>query len=102
MVRAIVWTRLAEIAFKETLQYFNERNKSNHYSIKLAKAIKSELQLLSTHPNLGLATSAIGVRYLISGNYKIFYRVTASQIIILMVWDGRMDSSKINIEKWLN
>jgi len=100
MVRTIVWTGLAEIAFKETLQYFNDRNKSNHYSIKLSKAIKSELQLLSNHPNLGLSTSIKNVRYLISGNYKIFYEIKATQIVVLMVWDARMDSSKINIQKW--
>lgn len=57
MVRTIVWSRLAELTFKEILQYFNGRNKSNDYSIKLTKAIKSELQLLSDHPHLGLATS---------------------------------------------
>jgi len=99
VVRTIVWSRLAELAFKETLQYFNERNKSNDYSIKLAHAIKSELQLLINHPNLGLASSVKNVRYLISGNYKIFYEIKETQIVILMVWDSRMDSSKINIEK---
>lgn len=101
MVRTIVWSRLAEMAFKETLQYFNERNKSNLYSIKLAKAIKGELQLLIDHPKLGLSTSVKNVRYLIYGNYKIFYEAKKSQIVILMVWDSRMDPSKINIKKWL-
>jgi len=101
VVRTIVWSRLAELAFKETLQYFNERNKSNDYSLKLAKAIKSELQLLSDHPNLGLATSVKNVRYLISSNYKIFYQIKEAQIVILMVWDGRMNPNKINIQKWL-
>jgi len=101
VVRTIVWTRLAEIAFKEILQYFNDRNKSNHYSIKLSKAIKSELHLLPQHPNLGLSTSVDNVRYLISGNYKIFYEIKETQIVVLMVWDSRMNPSKINIEKWM-
>ena len=68
------------------------------YPAKLYKSFNRELELLHTHPDLGIKTEIDNVRGLIVGNYIIFYEYTADKIIVHTLWDSRQNPEKLNIK----
>jgi len=53
VTRRIVWTTQAKIQLKAIFEYFNFRNKSKLYSLKLNTLIQTELKTLLPQPNIG-------------------------------------------------
>lgn len=94
--RKIVWSESAEIQFDRILNYYKERNGNSKYSIYLAKRIRKLISLLKKNPNLGKLTSVESKRIIIYGHFEIFYKLTESHIVILLVWDTRRDPDKLN------
>ncbi len=92
--RRIVWTATAKLQLKAIFEYFNFRNKSKSYSLKLNALIQTELKIVLQQPNIGKKTDSINVRGLLIENYYIFYETTETHIIILSVWDTRQDPKK--------
>lgn len=63
---------------------------------RIAKRVLQSCQRLKAHPQLGpelagkLRTKA-DLRYLVSGNYLVFYRVETEYVSVLRILDGRTD-----------
>jgi plasmid stabilization system protein ParE len=95
VARRIVWTSPAKIQLKSIFEYFNFRNKSKSYSLKLNILIQTELKTLLQQPNIGKKTDSINVRGLLVENYYIFYEINETHIIILSVWDTRQDPKRL-------
>lgn len=93
--RRIVWTSSAKLQLKDILEYFNFRNKSKIYSLKLYKLIQTELKILPQQPTIGKKTDSINVRGLLIENYYVFYEVNKTHIIILSVWDTRQNPKRL-------
>jgi plasmid stabilization system protein ParE len=93
--RRIVWTASAKLQLKAIFEYFNFRNKSKLYSLKLNTLIQSELKILLQQPNIGKKTNSINVRGLLIENYYIFNELNETHIIILSVWDTRQDPKRL-------
>lgn len=93
--RIIVWSENAKFELKEIFEYFNFRNKSKIYSLKLNKKIQSELKLLIQNPEIGKKTDAINVRGILIENYFIFYQINEIHLVILSVWDTRQNSENL-------
>ena len=91
MVRRIIWTQQAVSVFNQILEFYYLRNGSKTYSFNLNREIQESIALLKRHPFIGRKTDKENVRILIKANYKIFYRVSKTEIIILMVWDTHQD-----------
>lgn len=91
VARRIVWSSSAKLQLKAIFEYFNFRNKSKSYSIKLNTLIQTELKTLLQQPNIGKKTDSINVRGLLIENYYVFYEINETHIIILSVWDTRQD-----------
>jgi addiction module RelE/StbE family toxin len=89
--RRIVWTTPAKLQLKAIFEYFNFRNKSKLYSLKLNRLIQTELKILLQQPTIGKKTDSINVRGLLIENYYIFYQINETHIIILSVWDTRQN-----------
>jgi toxin YoeB len=53
VARRIVWTSSAKLQLKALFEYFNFRNKSKSYSLKLNTLIQTELKILLQQPNIG-------------------------------------------------
>jgi hypothetical protein len=53
VARRIVWTSSAKLQLKAIFEYFNFRNKSKLYSLKLNTQIQTELKILLLQPNIG-------------------------------------------------
>lgn len=72
-IKKVVWT---EIAFKQrntVFKYWNERNKSINYSIKLNTKIKEQTSLLKNFPEIGVVTDFPQTRVIYLGYYSILY-----------------------------
>lgn len=93
--RKIVWTSTAKNQLIDILEYFNFRNKSSLYSLKLNKKVQLELNILILQPHVGKKTDAINVRGLYIENYIAFYEINEHHITILSFWDTRQNPSKL-------
>lgn len=93
--RRIVWTSTAQLQLKVIFEYFNFRNKSKLYSLKLNTLIQNELQILLQQPTIGKKTNLINVRGLLVENYYIFYEINETHIIILSIWDTRQNPKRL-------
>ncbi|WP_108116833.1 type II toxin-antitoxin system RelE/ParE family toxin [Kordia periserrulae] len=98
----IIWTDFAIKNLKDIFDYY-----SNKVSKKIALKIRSQIlnstyQLLNNPESGQLESNLVKLkqnhRYLVSGNYKIIYRVSHNQIIINDVFDTRQNPSKMNKE----
>ncbi|WP_268845906.1 type II toxin-antitoxin system RelE/ParE family toxin [Flavobacterium aestivum] len=95
VARRIVWTSSAKLQLKANFEYFNFRNKSKSYSLKLNTLIQIELKILLQQPTIGKKTNSINVRGLLIENYYIFYEINETHIIILSVWDTRQNPKRL-------
>jgi toxin YoeB len=93
--RRIVWTTPAKLQLKAIFEYFNFRNKSKLYSLKLNRLIQTELKILLEQPTIGKKTDSINLRGLLIENYYIFYEINETHIIILSVWDTRQNPKRL-------
>ena len=85
----------AKHQLKAIFEYFNFRNKSKLYSLKLNTLIQTELKALLQQPNIGKKTNSINVRGLLIENYYVFYEINELHIIILFVWDTRQNPERL-------
>ena len=95
VARRIVWTTTAKLQLKAIFEYFNFRNKSKLYSLKLNRLIQIELKILLQQPTIGKKTDSINVRGLLIENYYIFYQINETHIIILSIWDTRQNPKRL-------
>jgi Plasmid stabilization system protein len=97
MVKRIIWTNRADITFTKILEFYISRNGSKTYSRKLNKEVQALLIVISKQPLIGIKTEKIGFRVLIRGNYKIFYEIVETKILIHMIWDCRQNPEDIKL-----
>lgn len=95
VARRIVWSSSAKLQLKAIFEYFNFRNKSKSYSLKLNRLIQTELKILLQKPTIGKKNNSINVRGLLIENYYIFYEINETHIIILSVWDTRQNPERL-------
>ena len=95
VARRIVWTSSAKLQLKTIFEYFNFRNKSKLYSLKLNTRTQIELKTILQQPNIGKKTDSINVRGLLIENYYVFYEINETHIVILSVWDTRQDPKRL-------
>lgn len=95
----IIWTDFAIRNLKDIFDYYSIRvNKKVAHKIRL-QILKSARQLKS-NPNSGsiepyLVDLGKNHRYLLTGNYKLIYRVIDNQVIINDVFDTRQSPSRM-------
>jgi len=99
LILKIFLTQNAKERLKEIYAYYKKEA-----SLRIAKTIKNkiikEIKKLSKHPELGNEEAALkflnsGYRKLISGHYKIIYRILDAQIIIDTIFDTRQEPEKL-------
>ena len=99
----IIWTDFATENLKIIFDFYTIKA-SKKVAHKIRKEILNTPKQLIMHPTSGqkeLLLEKLGsdYRYLLSGNYKIIYRVENTQIIISDVFDARQNPSKMISEK---
>ena len=99
----IVWTDFAIRNLKDIFDYYSTKaNKKIAHKIR-RQILKSSKHLVN-NPNSGSIEPNLLIinknhRYLVSGNYKLIYRIVDHEIIINDVFDTRQNPSKMNDEK---
>ncbi len=91
--RRIIWSVNANREFIEILDFFNTRNGSTKYSLKLLTEVKDVLNTLSKSPFIGRLTVNQKIRVLVFKQYLIFYEININNIEIVSFWDNRQDGN---------
>jgi len=85
MAKKIVWSKRAHADRKNIFYYWNQRNKSNRYSIKLNRLFKEALIIVSNHPKIGKLTDVENIRIKFVRDYLIIYEELEMEIHILTI-----------------
>ena len=91
----IHWTLTALKLRNQIFEYWNERNKSNTYSVKLNYRIKDRINQLKKFPESGIKTDFADNRLISLGHYSILYKKIENSIIITAIWDNRQNPKKL-------
>ena len=97
MAKRIIWTDRADKTFTKILEFYIVRNGSKAYSRKLSKEVHILLSVLSKQPHLGAITEKKRYRVLIQGNFKIFYEVDETHLIVHLIWDCRQNPESFKL-----
>lgn len=92
--KEIIWSTRANIELKKTLEFYNKRNGSTKYSLKLLVDIDNLLNTLSHSEFIGRLTANKKTRVVVMKVYLIFYETNKNRIEILSFWDNRQDTQK--------
>ncbi len=92
--KKIIWSYKAKIEFRKILEFFNERNGSETYSLKLLLETEDLLVTLAKSELIGRLTSNEKTRVIPLKTYLIFYEINKDSIEILSFWDNRQDELK--------
>ena len=92
--KRIIWSTRASSELKQILEYFNLRNKSTRFSIKLLNEMEYLTNNLSKNELIGRLTSNKSTRVIPMKVYLIFYEIRQDHIQIVSFWDNRQDISK--------
>lgn len=99
----IVWTDFTITSLKDIFDYYSTLA-DKKVAQKITRQILRSAKQLQHNPNSGPTEPNIkglkkNHRYLVSGHYKLIYRVMNNQVIINDVFDTRQNPSKMNEEK---
>lgn len=102
----IIWTDFAIENLKDIFDYYSIKA-SKKVAHKIRKQIFESTKQLSENPESGqielnLEKLKQNHRYLVSGNYKVIYKISENSIIIADVFDARQNSIKMNDESRKN
>lgn len=95
MALQIEWTNTAEQDLNEVLEYWNERNGSKLFSVKLYELIKHNIGILARFPESGKPTNKAFIRVKIVKQYFVFYTYNDSTLTIMGLCDMRRDPEYI-------
>ena len=96
----IIWTAFAIDTLKSIVEYHKEVA-SLKVAGKIRKEIFSSTRHLLKYPHSGQTELLLtdlneNYRYILSGNYKVIYKVNKNDIVITDIFDTRQNPTKIN------
>lgn len=96
--KKIIWSNHAKNELIKILEFYNERNGSEKYSLKILNEIEELLKTLSKSEFIGRLTSNKITRVIPMKVYLIFYEINENVIEIISFWDNRQDEIKRKIK----
>jgi plasmid stabilization system protein ParE len=97
----INWSIKAKNDLFEILLFYKKRNGNSIYSRKIKNQINRSTNQISINPNIGIETQIENVRYYITMDYEIIYKIFNDKIRIIMIWSSKMEPKKREIERRL-
>ena len=99
----IIWTSFAIENLKAIFDFYAIKA-SNKVAHNIRRQILQTTKQLINHPNsdqieLHLEKLDQEYRYVLTGNYKIIYKIKETQIIIIDIFDARQNPDKMIAEK---
>ena len=98
MAKRIIWSKRAKEDRREILEYWIQTTGNKKHSLNLSKEFNSIIGHLPKFPNLGKKVANYDAKYIISGDYKIFYDISELEIRILHIWDTRRNPDDLKIK----
>lgn len=92
--KRIIWSTHASKELIQILEYFNHRNKSTRYSLKLFKEVEELTGTLLRNELIGRLTSNKFTRVIPMKVYLVFYEIHDDHIQIVSFWDNRQDAKR--------
>jgi len=92
--KKIIWSTRASKELRHILEYYNHRNKSTRYSLKLVNEIEALTKSISKNELIGRLTSNKFTRVIPMKVYLIFYEINQDYVEIVSFWDNRQDKDK--------
>ncbi|HEY5463180.1 MAG TPA: type II toxin-antitoxin system RelE/ParE family toxin [Hanamia sp.] len=86
MAKKIIWSEKAQEDRKSIFRYWNQRNKSNNYSIKLNKLLEEAVIIIANYPKIAKRTKQQNVRIKIVRDYLIYFKELDEEIYILTIF----------------
>lgn len=90
--KKIIWSSRANDELRIVLNYYNKRNKSTVYSMKILDEVDKLTRFLAHNEFLGRLTTNKLTRVIPMKTYLIFYEIHQNYIHIVSFWDNRQDS----------
>ena len=97
MVKKIIWTQKAKKDFIEILEYWNNRNKSNRFSIRLNNLVEEQISLISEFPDIARATDIPDVKVKVIHKYLLYYEIVDHVLYILTFRHGSKNPTNLKI-----
>jgi plasmid stabilization system protein ParE len=99
--RRVRWSRVADRDLEQAYAYLLERDPPA--ARRFAAAIFAAVDRLVAHPELGRVArdlEPVGrYRHILSGRYRVIYRVDDEALVILRVWDTRRDPARLRVDE---
>ncbi len=76
------------------LNFFDERNGSDHFSKKLLKMIHKQIKLLQSMPEIGRQTDFPGVRIIYVDRFGIDYQIRYNSLLIIDIFSCETDPNE--------
>lgn len=89
MALRIVWTLNASTHLIEILHYWETKNGTKSYSMKLYKLFQNVIDILSRYPESGSKTNNILIRRKSTKDYFIYYSFDEELLTVLGIVDMR-------------
>lgn len=96
--KKIIWSTNAKKELRKILEFYNERNGSEKYSLKILTETEELLKTLSKNEFIGRLTSNKKTRVIPMKVYLIFFEINKNIIEIISFWDNRQDERKRKIK----
>lgn len=99
MIYNVIWTEFAKQNLSDIILYYS-KNGFNSIANNIKKRIIASISLLENNPNIGKQKIILNKEYkfIVSGLYKIIYRVQENSIYIITIFDSRRDPNQIIFE----
>lgn len=102
-MRQVIWTNFAISELKNIFLYYR-MVAGNKVANKIKKSIFDITKPLAQHPFISAVEENLtnlkqGHRYLVSGNYKIIYKVTDNDVYVTDIFDCRQNPTKIKLRE---
>ena len=94
MAKTVTWKPKATLQYRELITYLNVKF-SETTAQKFIEKVTSKMTQLEQYPESGHPTRFAAIRRVKIGKYNSFYyRISGAKIIILFIWDARIDPGK--------
>jgi len=95
MAKKVVWSLRAQNDRKKILSYWNKRNKSNNYSIRLNRLFTEATKAIFDYPKIGKITERENIRIKIVREYLIVYKELENKIEVLTIFSSHQNPAKL-------
>jgi toxin YoeB len=95
MAKKVGWSLRAQNDRKKIFSYWNKRNKSNNYSIRLNRLFIEATKAISDYPKIGKITERENIRIKIVRDYLIVYKELENKIEVLTIFSSHQNPAKL-------